>query len=327
MFVDTSGNKFDLVQDSIVRFYERNTFVGSETPKQNSDSSPNYNTSLGYKTLEGLTNGEKNTVVGDSAGKSLTIGKHNTVIGYNSFSVPTSGEHNICIGTNGVGNDLDSDYNFVVGVNDGNLFMRGKMGPDLADKALELPKNGRLVLQNETDQESLQLSHSGMNVVDLGGSNTPESDFTISFTGNDVNPLFVLNHQKAPLTNLENYAESEAPYAQVKGDLRVRGSIRFAGGSSIENSNFLDEINNNTNKSDSALSQLSSLIIEGTTDNQIAKAASTSSASQGVMTTLDGSSVTLHNRDPKLLIKAGDYVVAIKIGDEYRPISVSMERF
>ena len=327
MFVDTSGNKFDLVQDSIVRFYERNTFVGSETPKQNSDSSPNYNTSLGYKTLEELTNGEKNTVVGDSAGKSLTIGKHNTVIGYNSFSVPTSGEHNICIGTDGVGNNLDSNYNFVVGVNDNNLLMRGKMGPDVTDKALELPKNGRFVLHNSTDQESLQLTHSGMNVVDLGGSNTPDGNFTISFTGNDIYPLFVLNHQKAPLTNLENYSNSEAPYAQIKGDLRVRGAIRFAGGSSIENADFFDTISSNTTKADSSLSKLSALIVEGTADNQIAKAASTNSPSQGSITTLDGSSIMLHNRDPKLLIKSGDYVVAIKIGEEYRPISVSMERF
>ena len=82
-----------------------------------------------------------------------------------------------------------------------------------------------------------------------------------------------------------------------------------------------------------ALNTLNNLFVEGFADGQINVATSPSNPSTGRITRkvknangswADSDSVVITNRDPYLRIEKDDFVVAININGEYRPIFVSI---
>lgn len=70
--------------------------------------------------------------------------------------------------------------------------------------------------------------------------------------------------------------------------------------------------------------KLDSLIIEGIAQ-QLIPIGSFDSASSGIIKTRENIDVFVSNRDQYLQINPRDFVIAIKIGQEYRPLWVSSE--
>ena len=330
MFIDSSGNLFDVIrspyntEDGLLFSNNTNTTGGKDSATNKNSLTGSDNTAIGYSSLKDITTGSKNTTYGSQAGKSLTTGSYNVCIGHNTLASNKTNDHNICIGTNGIGNDITSDYNFSIGVNDNLVLLRGKMGPNNANKYLELPNNGNIVLQNSTNTESLKLSSNSIQIIDKGGSNYPDFSFDVVFSGNASNTLVSFNHEDAPLSYSSNYAPVDGPFMQLNGHLKIKGDICFNDGSKLSQSPQA-QISSIENSQNSLLSTLSSLLIEGVAINTINKPSNINSPIVGMMQTINGDNISIHNRDPNLTIKSGDYVIAIKIGQEYRPIWVSNE--
>jgi len=330
MLLDSTGNEFDLVRseyntsDGLLFVSNTNTFGGLDSFNDKYDVSCDNNAGLGFESLRNVSSGSKNTAYGSGAGKSISTGSYNTAVGYKAMSANQVGNHNIVICTNGAGSEIKSDYNFILGMDDSNILLRGVLGPEDADKILELPKQGKIALYNSTDTEYVKIDSHSISVVDKGGANYPDFALDFTFTGNQSNTLFSLNHEDAPLNYDDYYADISGPFAKINGNLKVKGSICFGDGSSISSSNE-QEINNIQNEQNIIRNQFSALLVEGTANRAIIRPNNIDSPTTGNITTISGETVQISNRDPNLSIKQGDYVIGIKIGNEYRPIWVSNE--
>jgi len=333
MFIDSSGNLFNLVRnssnpdDGLIFSSNKNTSGGSGSFSSKESATGIENTGFGASSLKSITEGSQNTFYGSSAGESITTGSNNVAIGKDTFKTPTTLSHNICIGPN-VGNSLDSDYNFVLGVSDDAPLLRGKTGPALTETFLELPTNGLLKIQNISDTQALELNSSQILVSDTDGSDHTDTQLNFKFKGNQENTLFTLDHSHAPLNiPVTHYDNSSGPYAEVRGHLKVLGSIKFADGTVIESGpkssdKTLSELDSDRQ---SLETRLDSLVIEGTASSDIPKASSINTPQNGTLNLVGGGTAGIKHRDVHNPIKQGDYIIAIKIGSEYRPISVSSQ--
>ena len=97
--------------------------------------------------------------------------------------------------------------------------------------------------------------------------------------------------------------------------------------------NNADEIATQRNELDALDTTLNNLYVEGFADGQINVATSSSNPSTGRITRkiknangswVNGDAVVITNRDPYLRIEKDDFVIAININGEYRPIFVSI---
>jgi hypothetical protein len=329
-FMDEAGNEFDLVKssmnsgDGLIYIDSNNTVGGLDSFIKKTEHDSDNNTGFGFSSLKEINTGSNNSSFGSEAGKSLTSGSNNVAIGYKSLLNNKTNRHNVCIGTDGIGSNIDSDFNLLIGTNDEHILMRGVLGPNNENKKLELPKNGTLEVKNSTDSEYVRLKSNSLEVVDETGLNYPDSSFNINFTGNFSNTLLSLNHESPPLSNVTNYAEADGPFAELSGNLKIKGGIYFGDGTFLDSSDS-HRIDNIENSQNSISSVISSLLIEGVANSNISKPNNVNSSTYGQIKTLQGENVTIHNRDTNLSIKQGDYIIAIKIGTEYRPIWVSNE--
>ena len=320
-YIDASGNIFELSpsqRDGLVGMHGNNTFAGPETPLSAGSTTEN-NAGFGNNVLKAVTTGSRNTVIGSDSAQAVTTGNNNLVLGYKSLEAATTQSHNIIIGNN-IGNSISSDYHFMLGYDDSNLLMHGMLGPSIGEKYLELPSNGNLIVQNETNTESVSLKARSLTFTDGGGSDNPDSEFSIKMAGNVSEDIMVFNHEKPALNSTPSYATSEVPFVEVKGNVRVKSKIQFSDGTSLNTGSFISDVETAKTDSASALSTVSSLLVEGTMNSDLEKAASVNTPKTAQMTTLDGSTITIHNRDPKSSFKNGEYIIAIKINNEYRPI-------
>lgn len=355
-FLDGSGNYHDLVVnkynnvDARALFTDNqyNTYGGYLCPSGRTIFTGTYNTAIGNRSLYSITNGYKNTVlgsllatgittgysntvIGTNSANSLTAGNNNTVIGHDSYnSTSTSASNNIIIGNNGIGNGLSSNYNFMLGANNSSLvLLHGIMGPTQSDKQLIMPSGGKLVVKDSTNTDSLSLQANTIEVVDKSGSDYPDNTLTFKFSGNASNDLLLLKSNVASPTITPVYQQpiSPRPYAELKGDLRLLGDIRFRDNTSLYSASFLDDVNSQGSKITNLENSLNSLFVEGYTSNEIRPPSDGSHPTTGVLITKgnnwsDSGSVILYNRDNILNIPNGTYVVAIRINNEYRPIWV-----
>lgn len=320
-YIDSSGNVFELSPsqtDGLVGMHGNNTFAGVETPLS-ADSATENNSGFGNNVLKSVTAGNRNTVIGSNSAQAITTGNNNLILGYNALTAATTNSHNIVIGNN-IANSIGSDYNFVLGYDDSNILMQGSLGPTDSEKYLELPSNGNLIVQNQTNTESLSIKSNSLTFTDAGGSDNPDSEFSIKMAGNVSEDIVVFNHDKPALNFSPSYATSEVPFVEVKGNIRVKSNIQFSDGSSLNTGSFMSDVETAKTDSTSALSVVSSLLVEGTMNADLEKAASVNTPKIAQMTTLDGTTITIHNRDPKSSFTNGEYIIAIKINNEYRPI-------
>jgi len=353
--IDDSGNIHDLVvnkfdsNDARAVFTDslQNTFAGMQAPNNRILTQATSNSSLGYRSLYSLSTGDFNSVVGTESGSGINTGSHNTIIGSHSSRSITSGSNNIVIGSSGfnstsssasdniiignsgIGNSTSGDYNFVLGSRQNLVLLQGTLGPSNTDKQLSMPSGGKLNIFDNTNSDSLSLRANIVEVRDFSGNNYPDNTLSFKFTGNQSSDLLLLKHHVSPLTNSATYdiASNNRPHAELRGDLRLLGSVRFSDGTSI-NSSPQGQINSLTSSVSSVNSQINSLLIEGTASVDILPPSSPATPTSGNILMrnqnwYDVGNAMLYNRDKALKINAGDYVIAIRINNEYRPIWVS----
>ncbi len=325
-FMDEEGNNFNLVRntsdsaDGLIYSENGNTFGGLNCPDVRGDT-PNAsnNTAYGDSTLNDITNGDCNTFYGYNAGSTITTGSQNVGIGCNVM-LNASGDvsNNIVIGSNGMGQGLDSNHNLLIGSSNGSPLITGKLGPRISDKRVDIV-NGSLNVQSLA--RILQLTGEKIEIQDFSGSDYPDEDFSVSFAGNENSDLMVWNHNSNPFETLFSYKtfNPSRPFVEVKGDVRVKGAVAFRDGSFMESASELNSIG-------PALDRLNNIFIEGVSLENIDPAHSIESPTQGIVKNrLGGLEHVITNRDPHSKIKKGDYIIAIKIGQEYRPIWISNE--
>lgn len=329
-FLDSSGNSFNLIENkydstdgSLFVDANRNTFAGIDSNTDRTwldDFGAFDNTAYGYAALSEIASGDKNTAFGSFAAQTLISGVSNIAIGYQAMRLCGYGvSNNIVIGNDSLGQNIQTNDTLLIG-NGSYPLLSGNLSS--SNRQLFIP-NGKLSVESNDATESLVLRNNVVEVVDNGGDDYPQNQLSFKFTGNETADLLILKHSGLPLNNTPTYefANSGIPYAELKGDLRLQnairfndetslysaGSINFASGLSIQNSNLL-----------------SSLIIEGIAQQNVG-IGDFDIPTSGIIRTRNGSNVYVSNRDKFLQINANDFVIAIKIDQEYRPLWVSSE--
>lgn len=361
--IDGSGNTHDLVINKFDTSDPRslysdnlgNTFAGLHCPDFRHDlsSSTFRNTGFGYQALNKITSGDDNTAIGYNAGSgitnaigniligsksatSLSSGINNIVLGYNSFNNTTSGRYNIIIGSDGVGNGISGDYNFILG-NQNTVLLHGVLGPNNINKVLNMPSGGSFVVYDNTNADALRLKANEISVLDFSGSDYPDNSLLFSFVGQSGAPLLTLNHAAVPMSGSATYESpsTSRPYAQLEGDIKLRGSIRFSDSTSLSSSSFLTTfasgIQQNTNDIITNTNDIQTLFgsfVEGYVNSQINAPVNANNPTTGTLYTKNSSwanvgQINLVNRDITSVIHSGAYVIAIKVNNEFRPIWIS----
>ena len=345
-FLDPSGNLFDLVVNKYDNIDARaiyvdgsgNTFGGYLSPSGRllNNIAASGNTSYGDKALYSILSGSGNIAIGYSSLSGIKYGNDNIVIGLNSFNTMSSGNKNIVIGNrsflrpndgstsgniiighDGIGNAVSGSYNFLLGSNEKTILFHGTLGPNNNNKKLVLPSGGKIYLNNHNDSESLGLQNNVIEVIDSGGSDYPENSLSFKFTGNESVNLLKLDHSAEPLDNIAVYNSTDRPYAELNGDLKLRGAISFSDNTSLASASFLNRID-----------ALESLIIEGYAVDNIPPPANINVSTSGQILKKNASwqnngTETIVNRDVTCVINSGDYIIAVKINNQYRPIWIS----
>lgn len=340
-----------------------NTFGGHLSPSKrlNTTIAVSGNTTYGNRALSNIISGSGNIAIGNNAASGISRGSDNIVLGVNSFNTMSSGTQNIIIGNrsfirentgsttgniiighNGLGNSTSASYQFLLGINENIVLLNGTLGPNDADKNLTLPKDGKIFLYNSDNQKSLRLYN---NIIELNNSNNinyPTDSLVFRFRSNQYANLLTLNHNAIPLTNVPVYNSTNRPYAQLDGDLKIQGNINFSDNTVLGSAGFLPRIDTleddvdalttrvNTIGSDSQASTSISnnLFIEGYAVSNISNPSNASIPTSGQLRKKNASweddgIITIVNRDTTCTIKANDYIIAIKINNEYRPIWLS----
>jgi hypothetical protein len=323
-FLDDEGNVFDLIlsqystTDGLIYSENGNTFGGICPDVRGDIPEASNNTAFGYQALNNITTGDCNTMVGKNAGSTITTGFNNIGIGCDALNGASSEvTYNIVIGGDSVGSSIESNYNFMLGPSNSNLLLEGKMGPTVSDKHLYMP-DGKLTLYGPSKSTALHFQSSKIEIQDFSGPDYPEDDFSIKFTGNETSDLMVLNHNCNPFDQLYSYKtfSPARPSVEVKGDVRVKGAIAFRDGSFMESASLLNNIQ-------PLVDTLQDIFLEGFALEDIDTAAGVEDPTTGIIKLRNTKEVRVTNRDKYLRIKKDDYIIAIKIGGEYRPIWIS----
>jgi hypothetical protein len=358
-FLDGSGNIHDLVVNKFDVLDARglytdpsgNTFGGLYCPDKRTDlDSCARNTALGSGALFNITTGINNSIFGTNSASGLTSGSGNCVFGFNSATTITSGNANIIIGSNsfrnshssssnniiigndGVGNNISSSYRFMIG--NGNItLLDGVLGPSNSSKYLSMPSGGKFLLNDNTNTDSLQLRANYIEVIDRGGNNYPDNTLSFRFIGNESSDLLLLNHSSTPMTNVAAYKSpnSPRPYAELNGDIKLRGAIRFSDFTSLESALFLNDIStlqSGVASNTASINNLFGSFVEGYVTANINAPANGNAPTTGILylknqNWTDAGSVTLVNRDTTSVIHSGAYVIALKVNNEFRPLWIS----
>jgi len=359
--LDSSGNLHDLVINKynvtdgrgLYTDDNGNTFGGLYCPQaRNTLSNALGNTAIGYKALNGITTGDSNVAFGLNCGSGITTGNSNTfygsssatavrtgsnniVIGNNSFNLTQSNiNNNIVIGNNGVANGASGDYQFYLGASNSLVLLHGILGPSTSNKQLTMPSGGKLYIKDDTNTDSLCLKTNSIQVIDGGGNNYPDNTLVFNFSGNNSADLLKLNHSANPLNITPTYFTPTTlrPYAELKGDLKLLGAIRFADNTSLDSANFLTDIDvlesglQVANSGiDSLANGLASMTIEGYAVSQIDHPSNPQYPTSGLLQIKDRDWNTIDskfivNRDITSIIHSGAYVVAMRVNNEYRPV-------
>lgn len=335
-YIDSSGNIFDMTLNkydstSNLVFTDglNNTLVGlySSANRYNLTQASN-NTSLGYATLHHITSGDHNVAIGMSALSGVTTGSYNIAIGSQSLAqlTPSGASNNIVISNQGI-TSSSGDYNFYLGVNNNLVLLRGKTGPTNADKHLYMPSGGKFSLQNSNNSNTLSLRPNVVEVIDSNEVDYPQNQLAFKFTAEQSHNLLVLDHSNPPVSGVvANYTNEDRPFAELNGDLRLLGAMRFSDGTSLESSEDISNLYASGNIFASSISTiqglLSNFVIEGVALEKICTATDIETPTSGIIRMRNGNRVFVTNRDKYTEIREDEYIIAIKLNSEYRPIWV-----
>jgi len=362
--LDGSGNTHDLVINKynvtdgrgLYTDDNGNTFGGLYCPQtRTSLSNAIGNTAIGYKALNGITTGDSNVAFGLNCGSGISTGNSNTfygsssatavrtgssniVIGYNSFNLTQGNINNsIVIGNNGIANGASGDYQFYLGASNSLVLLHGILGPSTANKRLTMPSGGKLYINDDTNTDSLCLKTNIIQVIDGGGNNYPDNTLVFNFSGNNSADLLKLNHAANPISITPNYfiPNPVRPYAELKGDIKLLGAVRFSDSTSLDSADFLTDIDvleSGLQTANSGINTLASglfsMTIEGYATSTINAPNNSQYPTSGLLQIKDRDWNTIDskfivNRDTTSVIHSGAYVVAMRVNNEYRPIWIS----
>lgn len=362
--LDSSGNTHNLIVNkydnvdarAIYTDANQNTFGGLYCPSnRNISNNAIGNTAIGHRALSSITSGDFNVVFGTSSASGVTSGLRNIVIGCNSANSITTGQNNIVIGDNvfnltsnntsnniiigngGIGQQTSGNYQFLLGASRSVLLLEGSLGPNNSDKQLSMPSGGNFTLYDQTNADALSLRANVLEVKDFTGNDYPDNELTFKFTGNKSANLLSLKHSTSPLNVSPNYDSNSLnrPYAELNGDLRLLGSVRFSDGTSLGSSSQLNVLNSGVNRNANDITTLNNrfngLFLEGTVSKLIEAPESPYAPTSGTMIVRNNSwndvaNIMLTNRDAGLVVPMNAYVIAISINGEYRPIWVSDQK-
>lgn len=361
-FLDDSGNFFDFVLRSIdsqggesidIFAYadaKRNTLVGNNSPELRSNIlTSNDNTALGFSSFSKISTGDRNTSIGSYAGASVagTV-SDNIYIGYKAGDSFDLLNNNIIIGNEITSATFDPSY---------------KSSLLMIDNVLEVHKDKSVVKNSSTYLiNDSYVKNAVLNVTEGVSNSSPnknlsldpimghlsyssDSSSILSTVVNDIEVTRTHANPNATLVDSFDYATSSNNYLEVIGDLKITGKILWSDGSSINSGKIQQDVFNletelsstnaslqtEKNRIDQISSDLSALFIEGYADGTILPPQNANNPTVGNLTLKtkvagswsNGSKVQVTNRDTFLRINRGDFVIAIRINGEYRPIFVS----
>ena len=226
------------------------------------------NTGYGFGAGQSLNTGSNNTFLGGSAGNQLQTGNCNVFLGKEAGKSVTNGDENTLIGCKadvggnssrniyvGAGlTDSSTTHNDVlkIGVVNSSLQMNLPLvSGSLANNTgapMQIFINGKFATVNSNQTDSIGFAHeqnafgtdkvaSIVQKVDNSAS-YPDGGVQFKFLGNNGvnNTLFTLRHHVAPLERDASYnvPSTQRPFAELDGDLHIKGAVRFHDGTSIE---------------------------------------------------------------------------------------------
>lgn len=270
---DDQGRQFDLTTSSGNIFTDefvyidskRNTLVGDlpyDTKEKIFASGGYENTSLGYQSVSGVLSGSGNIAIGYKSGDLIASGNNNILIG------------NKLTSTSSLSNT------FLLGKDSGNILAYGFMGssPFLGvESKLEISKKDNVEKveivqeQNDTIIRKKRLSGSigdpevALPINKIPGNeilgDKPTSSLYFDFVGNTTHRLLELN-ASGSLTSAYSFTNTK-PYATLKGDLNIYGSLRFTDGTSISTGSGLsNSLNAGSGISISSLSGINTINLD-----------------------------------------------------------------
>jgi hypothetical protein len=269
-YKDPSGIELNLSQnpqdvESNLFFHDDhgNTFAGKQSPQTRNSigSNTSQNTSLGYRALYNLTTGaSRNVAVGHQAGEAVATGDYNVAIGMLAdhqsngsrnttlgYQAGGTSSHNDCVIIgNLAGNDTNvPDATLLIGT--GTLPL---ISGSFSDKTLTV-RDGSFNCQNSTESIGLKnYSSSGfLEIVDRYNDSfaSLETSMSIVFTTLDKESGVLMNfkHNADPMSAVSASTYHpftdlpERPYAELNGDLRLLGDIKFSDGTYLSSTSSL----------------------------------------------------------------------------------------
>ena len=341
-FLDGSGNIYDLIDNQCdhlssapwQQYSNISMGIGSMSGRCSLTSSTIGNTVYGRNSLQVADGATYNTVVGFNSCNSIITGDYNVSVGFkNFFNSSGNLSHSIALGSN-LGNSLNQSYSLLIGHGTTPIISGDLTTHDLyiPNGDLHIEGNNNLIIHSATKLNKVTLDQDAFLVHD-SLARYPSRTFNLSFRGsgnfNTGTPfnLMKFSHAYAPMDNNVGYYTSYNPYAELNGDLRLRGAILFSDGSSLSgvSDKHSDDIAIVSGIATTNKAALSNIFVEGYASGEIPVASTYNSYTSGVIIDFNDSSKSFNiiNRDRHTKILTNDFVIAIKINDEYRPIWVS----
>ena len=255
-------------EDGLIFGHNGNTYGGWFTPQLRVKESPKFgNTYYGwgagfYLGEEGFVSG--NTLIGYQTGSGLLpSSSYNTVVGHGSLAgfndcfrtivlghknitsetnVPSGTSDAIVVGHSLYQNSLPESGTFTLGISSplllGNLISDRRLSVIDAVLAVVDTSNCSTEFYVNPDVSSDRFT-SIVNVVDQNASGSDYARNNLSFIFSNIDGLehkvFTLDPSGEPMSNTPVYQlpDVDRPFAQIEGDLRLRGAIRFQDGTSL----------------------------------------------------------------------------------------------
>ena len=177
-YIPIAKTTTDVLEEFVLGLAENNSiWIGSTPP---STDTAEYNTALGYTSLDAITTGDKNVAIGAQSLTALTTGYDNVAVGYEAGMALTEGNSNILIGRETASTLTTGTYNTVVGWK---AFMSNVGG----DRNTAM---GYSALKNYTEAgagSNVALGMYAMNLHETGTLNVAVGYYSMSATGSTTN--------------------------------------------------------------------------------------------------------------------------------------------
>jgi hypothetical protein len=219
---------------------EGNTIYGNHVAIDSVFSSGNL--LMGCETASGLSQLFNNIVLGNQSAREDGELKNNIILGHRSAQGLTNGLINSIL----IGHDLQVDDDDASA--DGLFLVDSLIRGSLTENSQYMSVTDGYFSVLDTDDvefkiinqydDALSRFTTNIDLIDYnrGGSQYPQNNLKFNFKNSDGVSnwtLFQLESRNAPMTNTPSFGVVNNPYARLDGDLLLRGSIRFADGSTL----------------------------------------------------------------------------------------------